>query len=84
VHLADRRLGPVAAGPLQVADLLVATGLSESKSAARRLLKEGRAYVNNEKVFGEDAELGPEQLLHGRWALLRRGKKHLAAVTVEF
>jgi tyrosyl-tRNA synthetase len=73
----------VAAGRLQVADLLVATGLSESKSAARRTLKEGGAYVNNEKVSGEDAELGPDQLLHGRWALLRRGKKHLAAVTVE-
>ena len=37
----------------------------------------------DEKVVGEDAELGPDQLLHGRWALLRRGKKHLAAVTVE-
>lgn len=73
----------VSAGALQVADLLVATGLSESKSAARRILKEGGAYVNNEKVVGEDAELGPDQLLHGRWALLRRGKKHLAAVTVE-
>ena len=73
----------VGAGRLQVADLLVATGLSESKSAARRTLKEGGAYVNNEKVVGEDAELGPDQLLHGRWALLRRGKKHLAAVTVE-
>jgi tyrosyl-tRNA synthetase len=73
----------VSSGALQVADLLVATGLSESKSAARRTLKEGGAYVNNEKVVGEDAELGPDQLLHGRWALLRRGKKHLAAVTVE-
>jgi tyrosyl-tRNA synthetase len=73
----------VASGPLLVADLLVATGLSESKSAARRTLKEGGAYVNNEKVVGEDAELAPDQLLHGRWALLRRGKKHLAAVTVE-
>jgi hypothetical protein len=32
---------------------------------------------------GEDAELGSDQLLHGRYALLRRGKKHLAAVVVE-
>ncbi|MEX5271247.1 tyrosine--tRNA ligase [Kocuria sabuli] len=73
----------VGAGRLQVADLLVATGLSESKSAARRTLREGGAYVNNQKVLGEDAELAADQLLHGRWALLRRGKKNLAAVTVE-
>ena len=73
----------VEADRLQVADLLVATGLSESKSAARRTLKEGGAYVNNEKVAGEDAELDAGQLLHGRWVLLRRGKKHLAAVSVQ-
>jgi tyrosyl-tRNA synthetase len=73
----------VEAGAHRVADLLVATGLSESRSAARRTLKEGGAYLNNRKVAGEDAELGSDQLLHGRYALLRRGKKHLAAVVVE-
>ncbi|MCT1617401.1 tyrosine--tRNA ligase [Kocuria marina] len=72
----------VSAGEHAVVDLLVATGLAESKSAARRTLKEGGASVNNRKLSGEDATLTPDDLLHGRFALLRRGKKNLAAVTV--
>ncbi|MCJ8506003.1 tyrosine--tRNA ligase [Kocuria flava] len=68
---------------LSVVDLLVATGLAESRSAARRTLKEGGASVNKARIEGEDAVIDPEQLLHGRYALLRRGKKHLAAVVVE-
>ena len=64
-----------------VVDLLVATGLSDSKSAARRTLKEGGVSLNNRKVQGEDAVVSPGDLLHGRFALLRRGKKNLAAVT---
>ncbi|MEF3121427.1 tyrosine--tRNA ligase [Kocuria flava] len=68
---------------LSVVDLLVATGLAESRSAARRTLQEGGASVNKARIEGEDAVIDPEQLLHGRYALLRRGKKHLAAVVVE-
>ncbi|RLY92457.1 tyrosine--tRNA ligase [Kocuria tytonicola] len=67
---------------LSVVDMLVATGLSDSKSAARRTLKEGGVSVNNHKVAGEDAVISAQDLLHGRFALLRRGKKNLAAVTV--
>ncbi|MFI6350872.1 tyrosine--tRNA ligase [Streptomyces sp. NPDC050560] len=65
-----------------VVDLLAATGLAPSKSAARRTVKEGGAYVNNAKVAGEDAVPAPADLLHGRWLLLRRGKRNLAAVEV--
>ncbi|MFC9955328.1 tyrosine--tRNA ligase, partial [Streptomyces prasinus] len=53
-----------------------------SKSAARRAVKEGGAYVNNVKVAAEDAVPSKEELLHGRWLVLRRGKKNLAAVEV--
>ncbi|MFI2569183.1 tyrosine--tRNA ligase [Cellulosimicrobium funkei] len=60
-----------------VVDLLVAAGLVASKGAARRAVAEGGAYVNNVKVAGEDATLGADDLLHGRFALLRRGKKTL-------
>lgn len=35
-------------------DLLAATGVVDSKSAARRIVKEGGAYLNNEKISGED------------------------------
>ena len=64
-----------------VVDLLVGTGLSESKSAARRTLKEGGVSVNNHKITGEDAVVTSDDLLHGRFVLLQRGKKNLAAVT---
>ncbi|MFJ6215903.1 tyrosine--tRNA ligase [Streptomyces sp. NPDC092296] len=65
-----------------VVDLLVATGLSASRSAARRTVKEGGAYLNNAKVSDEEATATAADLLHGRWLLLRRGKRNLAAVEV--
>ncbi|WP_418956301.1 tyrosine--tRNA ligase [Streptomyces tritici] len=64
----------------QVVDLFTEVGLAASKSAARRTVKEGGAYVNNVKVTAEDAEVAADELLHGRWLVLRRGKKNLAAI----
>jgi tyrosyl-tRNA synthetase len=69
-------------GLLPVVDLLAEVGLVASKSAARRAVKEGGAYVNNLKVAGEDAVPTTDDLLHGRWLVLRRGKKNLAAIEV--
>ncbi|MGY4964344.1 tyrosine--tRNA ligase [Streptomyces sp. 900105245] len=74
-HVRVTALGPVV-------DLLAEVGLVASKSAARRTVKEGGAYVNNVKVASEDAVPAKEDLLHGRWLVLRRGKKNLAAVEV--
>ncbi|MFI5758436.1 tyrosine--tRNA ligase [Streptomyces sp. NPDC051569] len=65
-----------------VVDLLTETGLAPSKSAARRTVKEGGAYVNNVKVADAESVPGREELLHGRWLVLRRGKKNLAAIEV--
>jgi tyrosyl-tRNA synthetase len=65
-----------------VAEAFAATGLSPSRGAARRTVAEGGAYVNNAKVTDQDAVLGADQLLHGRYAVLRRGKKSLAVATV--
>ncbi|MFE7135354.1 tyrosine--tRNA ligase [Streptomyces sp. NPDC057638] len=70
------------AEPGPVIDLFAEVGLVASKSAARRTVKEGGAYVNNVKVTAEDAVVAPEELLHGRWLVLRRGKKNLAAIEV--
>ncbi|MFD9598419.1 tyrosine--tRNA ligase [Kitasatospora sp. NPDC059973] len=63
-----------------VVDLLVAVGLAPSRSAARRTIKEGGAYLNNVKVTDEEAMPAEADLLHGRWLVLRRGKRNLAAV----
>jgi tyrosyl-tRNA synthetase len=61
-----------------IAQLLVDTGLESSVSAARRAIKEGGVYLNNEKVADEGALF--EQVLVGNCAVLRRGKKTLAAL----
>jgi tyrosyl-tRNA synthetase len=61
--------------------LLVATGLARSNGEARRAIAQGGAYVNNRKVDDAEALLGESDLLHGRFAVLRRGKRTLAAVT---
>lgn len=63
-------------------DLIVASGVVDSKSAARRVIKEGGAYINNEKIAGEDFAPTLEHLLHGRFIVLRKGKRDLAAVEV--
>ena len=65
-----------------VADLLAAAGIVASKSAARRAIAEGGAYLNNVKVTAQDAAPGPEDLLHGRYLVLRRGKRTVAGVEV--
>lgn len=61
-------------------DLLAASGVVESKSAARRIVKEGGAYLNNEKISGEDFRLEKSHFLCGKYAVLRKGKRDLAAV----
>jgi len=63
-----------------VVDLLVATELAPSRSAARRTIVEGGAYLNNERVAESDAVVEPRQLLHGRFAVLRKGKRTVAGV----
>ena len=63
-------------------ELLADTGVVASRGAARRAIQEGGAYLNNAKVEDVDAAPTDADLLHGRWLLLRRGKKTLAAVEV--
>jgi tyrosyl-tRNA synthetase len=65
-----------------VYELLADTGIVESRSAARRAIQEGGAYLNNRKVLEVDEAPTDADLLHGRWLLLRRGKRTLAAVDV--
>ena len=63
-------------------DLLAACGVVDSKSAARRIVKEGGAYLNNEKVVSEDFTPQKSDFLHGKYLLLRKGKRDLAAVVL--
>jgi tyrosyl-tRNA synthetase len=63
-----------------ITQLLVDTGLVASISAGRRAIAEGGVYLNNTKVEDENAVLATA--LHGKFAVLRRGKKTLAGLFV--
>jgi len=78
--LAELPRAELPAGTHLVADLLTRTGLVASRSAARRTIAEGGAYVNNTRVAGEDDSVDSAGALHGRWLLLRRGRRSLATV----
>ncbi|WP_324653077.1 tyrosine--tRNA ligase [Georgenia sp. H159] len=80
--VAELPRGDAVVGESNVVDLLVATGLAPGRSAARRTVAEGGAYVNNAKVTDEDHVLAPRDLLAGRWVLLRRGRRNLAVAEV--
>ena len=66
----------------KVADLMTAAGLAASKSAARRAIAGGGAYLNNVKVPEADAAPQPGDLLHGRYLVLRRGKRTVGGVEI--
>jgi tyrosyl-tRNA synthetase len=73
----------VPAGDLPaVVDLMGELKIVPSKSAARRAIAEGGAYLNNRKVTLADAVPGREDLLHGRYLILRVGKRTIGAVEV--
>jgi tyrosyl-tRNA synthetase len=66
--------------PDGIVDLLVASGLSASKGAARRTIAEGGVSVNNVRVDSEEWAPQPSDFLHGRWLVLRRGKRNVAGI----
>jgi tyrosyl-tRNA synthetase len=67
-------------GPDSIVDLLVATGLSASKGAARRTIAEGGVSVNNARIDSDEWVPQRSDFLHGRWLVLRRGKRNIAGV----
>lgn len=69
---------PVSVG-MSVTDALVAVGLVESRNAARRAIGDGGASLNNVRLTDPERALTPEDFLHGQVAILRRGRRSLAA-----
>lgn len=63
-----------------VAGLLKESGLVPSMKEARRVIAEGGAYVNNTRISEVDAVVSADDLLHGRYLVLRRGKRSFAGV----
>jgi tyrosyl-tRNA synthetase len=62
-------------GEITIVDALVSSGLVASRGEARRTVAQGGAYVNNRRVEGEERALGPDDLLCGRYVVLRRGRR---------
>jgi tyrosyl-tRNA synthetase len=66
-----------------VTALLQQSGLVSSANEARRTIAEGGAYVNNVRVTDGEAVLPESSLLHGRFLVLRRGKRTFAGVELQ-
>ena len=66
--------------PNGIVDLLVATGLTASKGAARRTIGEGGVSVNNIRVDSDEWVPQGSDFLYGRWLVLRRGKRNVAGI----
>jgi tyrosyl-tRNA synthetase len=73
----------VLSGEVRVVDALAETGLVSSRGEARRTVSQGGAYVNNRRVTDADEALSADDLLHGRYIVLRRGRRQYHLVTVE-
>ncbi|WP_326951162.1 MULTISPECIES: tyrosine--tRNA ligase [unclassified Amycolatopsis] len=69
-------------GEATIVDLLLAGGLVDSKGAARRTVKEGGAYVNNVKIGDEEWKPASDDALHGKWLVVRRGRRNVAGVAL--
>jgi tyrosyl-tRNA synthetase len=74
---------PLGADLPSVVDALELGGVVSSKSAARRSITDGGAYLNNAKVSDPQARLTPADLLHGRYVIVRRGKRTVGALIIE-
>jgi tyrosyl-tRNA synthetase len=71
------------AGPCPTVVELLSDGLAISRSDARRAVKEGGAYLNNARVTDEAAVPLEGDWLHGRFLVLRRGKRSMLVVERE-
>ena len=74
---------PAVEAGLDLLEALVSCGLATSRRDGRQLLSQGSVYVNGRRA-GEGRVLGPDDALHGRWIVLRRGKanQHVLALTL--
>lgn len=66
--------------PMTVSRLLQATGLTSSRGEAYRVIRAGGAYLNNRKITPPDELVFDSDLLHGKYLILRKGKRNVAAV----
>jgi len=61
--------------PMDIVTILVATGAARSRADGRRLVEQGGVHVNGASVRDAAATFGPDDLLAGRYLLVRKGKR---------
>jgi tyrosyl-tRNA synthetase len=67
----------VVLGGLTLVDALERTGLAKSKGEARRVIGQGGVYVNNRRESEAVRALGPGDLLHDQYLVLRKGPREV-------
>ena len=65
------------------ADLAASSGLLSSKGEANRMLKNGGAYLNNDKITDPSHQIGKNDLIDGKFLLLGAGKKKKVLITIK-
>jgi tyrosyl-tRNA synthetase len=81
--LTEAGLSTTAEPAPSVVELLRLTGLASSLSEARRVVAEGGANINNRRITDPQHLAGPDEWLHGRYLVLRRGKRAVAGVLLQ-
>ncbi len=82
-ELPTKALGEDAVLGMRYPDLAVSVGLLPSKGEATRLIKNGGAYLNNEKIDDPTFEIQKKHLIGGKFLLLGAGKKKKALIKIK-
>jgi tyrosyl-tRNA synthetase len=73
----------IAGAGAPLVDLIVLAGLSTSKGQARKDIEGGGIYLNNVRVAELTRAVSTNDLLFGKYLLLRKGKRTYAVLSVE-
>lgn len=64
-------------------DLLVEAKAAPSRRQAKQDIESGAVYINGERMSGIDSMIGEQHRLHGKYVVLRRGKKNYYLIKFE-
>ena len=69
--------------PPSLMDALIETELAPSKSQARTLIKQNAIAINGVKVTDDAVMIDPNQAYHGRYIILKKGKKAYGLIDIQ-
>lgn len=69
--------------PVNIVELLVASGLEPSKSSARRTVNDGGAYLNNQKIVDPEQQFTTADALYEKYFIVRRGRRNLGFISFD-